>query len=456
MLPRLSELRLKAAPVGVGAEEGGGRRARVDDVPPLNVLMGLPPEVWQHILERIDDKDACDGIVSICQAGGTVFQSLCGQDATYDGLNETLGWYGSYENLDGVRAWCNDPVNSESALAEAMTNNPAKDREAQAYFAFVCTQRKMFLEEKSELYDEKARLGRDYMDEAFYRASIRAMVAPRGAPTNYAQAKWMVRLHPYTFEFLPGSFTTKARATSMDLMVTVAEAELELANRTFVVMGTKEGDTFADMDQVAVPGYTEIAKIAVQNAPNQLRYVRGSIDDRTGIMPFTPCDAYDQIAELAVARDGLNLSVVPGSTLRPGLSTFESYFPDPVPNYAKLAKIAASSERGGSTALGYVPGSIDPMTGRQLRPAIKEYFDIAEVHMREHPWSLKYVPGSVPLASEFHHPRLHDYAKLAKIAIEKVPATFEYVPLDFPEYEALEAFRDRVVVKRERERKAAK
>lgn len=450
MLPRLSELPIRVAPVGVGA------RPRVDDVPPLNVLMGLPPEVWQHILERIDDKDACDEIVNICRARGPVFKSLCGQDATYDGLNNSLGWYGSYENLGGVRAWCNDAVNSESALAKAMTNEPAKDREAQAYFAFVCTQRKMFLEEKSEFYDEKGRLGRDYMDEVFYRVSIRVMVSPRGYPTNHAQAKWMVRLHPYTFEFIPGSFTTKARATDMDLMVTVDEAELELANRTFVVMGATDGDTSANIDQVAVHGYTEIAKIAVQNAAGQLRYVRGSIDDRTGSMPFPPCDAYEQIAELAVARDGLNLSVVPGSTLRPGLSTFESYFPDPVPNYAKLAKIAASSKRGGSTALGYVPGSIDPMTGRQLRPSIKEYSDIAKVHMREHPWSIKYVPGSVPAHPEFHLPRLHDYAALAKIAIERVPATFKYVPLDLLEYEALEAFRDLVVAKREAERKAAK
>ena len=86
--------------------------------------------------------------------------------------------------------------------------------------------------------------------------------------------------------------------------------------------------------------------------------------------------------------------------------------------------------------LRHVPGSIDPMSGKQLRPPILDYYDIAKVHLQKRGYSLRYVP-----------PDLEGYAALAKIAIDQDPVAFQFVPMDHKDHEELEAFRDECVVK---------
>ena len=468
MLPRLSELRLKAAPVRVGApspKKGSGEAT-------LNVLMGLGEDEWGHILKQIDDEDACDSIGRICMAGGvflddpsktrttTPIQRLCGKDATYDQLNKSLGWYKPFENLDGVlawwRAWCEDEKNATNPLFNVAMLWFKRPMSAREHFAFICGRRNQFLEVK-RLYEETLLPA----DEARYRTKIESLASPRGAPGSHAQAKWMVGIDlAYAFEFLPGSCTTRARATHLDLHAPFGSPLLAIRVWEPAVIGLREGEKVDDLDTVAVEGYTEIAKIAVATPlSGNLKHVRGSIDVRTGARPFEPCKDYDEIAEAAVASDGLNLKYVPGSTLDPARAheRREVHFPDAVPSYTELAKLAASSAHNAHVALAYVPGSIYRLYGTQYRRPIKDYYAIAEVHVRRHPSSLGWVPGSVPIedVGVVDVERLDDYAALAKIAIEGDPETFRWVPPDLPEYGALEALRDRVVSEK-RKREAAR
>ena len=458
MLPRLSELRLKAAPVHVGApptKKGSGEVL-------LNVLMGLGEDEWEHILKQIDDEDACDSIGRICMAGGvflddpsktrttTPIQRLCGKDATYDQLNKSLGWYKPFENLDGVLAWCER--NADSPIAKGMAGVEV-GRRARTYFKSICERRRDFLQAKDRA-QELVEGWRAAQSE--YRDLITRMASPRGAPATYANAKWMVVEDDDAFEFIPGSCSTLDRALTTDRALRVdldpefpsGHPVREAMRRTPVVMGAGPNDTRETFDAAAVVGYTEIAKIAVAADPHHLVHIRGSVDPMTGIQPFPPCKDYEEIAEVAVAFDGLNLSRVPGSTMSPNALVQEVHFDqvvEPVSNYTELAKLAALSKISSRKAFIYVPGSINATTGRQLRPPIDDYYAIAEVHIRRDPRSLRYVPGSHAMGQEFHAPRLEDYAALAKIAIAGNPNTFRMVPPDLPEYGDLEAFRDRVV-----------
>ena len=466
MLPRLSELRLKAAPVpvrvGGSVEEERQRRRTSDQGVSLNVLMGLSEDVWQNILNQIDDKDACDEIGRICIAGGkfigddwkgrtmTPIQSLCGKDSTYDQLNRSLGWYKPFENLAEVLEWCK--ANATQAIAVGMAEAPV-ERRAWHYFASICQARRGFLQAKARAEPGH---GEDWRElESAYRRLITAMATePRGAPASYANAKWMVRTDAeHTFEFIPGSCSTLDRLSNLDLNPDYPDDHplRVLAQRTNVVMGTGPGDSLETLDDAAIVGYTEIAKIAVAEGYDQLKHVRGSINATTGLQNFPLCKDYAEIAKVAVSVYGSCLANVPGSTLNVLFFTEEIYrdrSPDPLPNYTELAKLAAFSKKNRKNTLRFVPGSINPKTGRQLRPPIDDYYAIAEVHVRMDPWSLMYVPGSCYTPRgflEFRAPPLKDYAALAKIAIAESPKAFVRVPPDMPEYAHLEAFRNQVV-----------
>lgn len=461
MLPRLSELRLKAAPVpvrvGGSVEEERQRRRTNDQGASLNVLMRLSEDEWQNILNQIDDKDACDEIGRICIAGGkfigddwkgrtmTPIQSLCGKDSTYDQLNRSLGWYKPFENLAEVLEWCR--ANATQAIAVSMADAPV-ERRAWHYFASICQARRGFLQAKARAEPGH---GQDWQElERAYRQLITAMASPRGAPASYANAKWMVRTDAdNAFEFIPGSCSTLDRMSNLDLDPNYPDDHplRVLAQRTNVVVGTGRNDSLETLDAAAVVGYTEIAKIAVAEGFDQLKHVRGSINATTGLQKFTLCKDYEEIAKVAVSVDALYLANVPGSTLNVLSFTEEIYRADRLPNYTELAKLAAFAKLGRKNTLGFVPGSINPKTGRQLRPPIDDYYAIAEVHVRRHPWSLMYVPGSYYTTGflEFRAPPLKDYVALAKIAIAEYPKVFVRVLPDIPEYAHLEAFRNQVV-----------
>ena len=448
MLPRLSELRLKAAPVHVGAptEKRVAREERTDDDDEVSMEDVLPREVWQQIMNSVDDKDACNAIGRICKAGGKggPIRSLCKDDATYDQLNKSLGWYKPFENRDEALAWWLErgEKHPDSVPAKNMVKWAKGQPSAREYFTFICKVRRLFLESKRR-YEETSLPE----DEKRYRSTIELLASSRGAPGSQTQAKWMVGIDPaYAFEFIPGSCTTMARWTGADLKYPRGDPVLEALLRAPYVMGIQKGANETNLDAVTVEGYTEIAKIAVGRGLDQLKHVRGSIDIDTGARIFEPCEDYEEIAEVAVAFDGSNLRRVPGSTLSPGPFTNEVRVRKPVSNYATLAKLAASSKVGFTEALMYVPGSISAETGMQLRSPIDGYRAIAEAHIRRHPRSLKYVPGSRPRsANALRAPRLDGYAALAKIAIVGNAATFELVPLDLPEYAALEALRDQAL-----------
>ena len=148
-------------------------------------------------------------------------------------MNKSLGWYGGFESFDKVKAWWKARPNERfDALAENWT--------AWNYFTFLCLMRKRFL--KAKLQYETTRKDED---EWAYISSILAMFTPRGAPHNYAQAKWVVDTDPdYAFEFIHGSFTTLARMsnayyTDSDMPLAVRQ----LAQNMFVVVGSMSGDT---------------------------------------------------------------------------------------------------------------------------------------------------------------------------------------------------------------------
>lgn len=465
MLPRLSELRLKAAPVpvrvGGSVEEERQRRRTSDQGASLNVLMGLSEDEWQNILNQIDDKDACDEIGRICIAGGkfigddwkgrtmTPIQSLCGKDSTYDQLNRSLGWYKPFENLAEVLEWCK--ANAERAIAVGMADAPV-ERRAWHYFASICEDRRFFLQAKARA---ETGHGEDWRERAkAYRVLIRSMVSPPGAPASYANAKWMVRTDAqHTFEFIPGSCSTLDRMSLLDLNPDYPDDHplRVLAQRTNVVVDAGFDDSLETLDDAAIVGYTEIAKIAVAEGYDQLKHVRGSINATTGLQNFPLCRDYEEIAKVAVSVDASYLANVPGSTLNVLFFTEEinrERSPDRLPNYTELAKLAAFAEQNRKNTLRFVPGSINPKTGRQLRPPIGDYYAIAEVHVRRDPWSLMYVPGSYYTPRgflEFRAPPLDDYAALAKIAIAENSRVFVRVPPDMPEYAHLEAFRNQVV-----------
>ena len=422
------------------------KQVKTDDVDvPTNVLMGLSEDMWLLILQSIDDKDVCGEIGKICKVLGNTADPLkivCGNNATFDMLNRSLGFYGRAGNIESVIAWCNQPENAmNNVFTEIMQAVPLN---ARSYFEIICMERKAFVQA-----GRKYRATRSKEDENAYRLVVKSMTNPIGLPSNYAQAKFMVGLDPtYTFEFIPGSWTTLARYSHSDLELPPDDPLLQMGP-IYVVAGGSFNNPQATHADITLPGYAEIAKIAINGEDDNIQYVRGSIVRTNGHQPFLPIEGYGELAKLSTKNMGANLEFVPGSTLNPKLYSHEVNFFAAATNYTEIA-IAAANWYG---ILGVVPGSINPHTGNQFRKPIEDYYEIAEAHVRSHAFNLTFVPGSVPtmVPPEFRAPRIDNYAVLAKIAIEGNPAIFSVIPKDLPEYTDLLAYRD---ISREQKREA--
>ena len=428
MLPCLSRLRLDDAPVstgtGTGTErdeiskylaEGAFKQMRVmgaTDVAP-NVLLGLPDDMWLHILASIDDADVCDEIGRICQSANVdPFKSMCKDDSVFDMLNRKMGLYGDEGGVDGLKAWAVGRRDSDFAEFIRICDVTFTARSA---FMYACIERRMML----EAAEERIRVPADKGFQYNFRLRIKTFFRDR-TPMTGAQARWLVGIDPRgAFEFIPGSVTTRERYSLLDLGDLPYDHPSRAAARDDYVMvwieRRKPGQTYAD---IAVPGYAEIAKMAVEASGFNFQYVPGWVDADSGYQPFPPCEGFAEIAKAAVQEFALNLSSVPGSQLAPDMFQSESWFPDPVENYTEIAKLAASMP----SQLRYVPGSIDPRSGNQLRPPINDYYEIAEVHLRSNGRNLRWVPRD-----------LEGYAALVRIALENNPSAIDFVPreLDF-------------------------
>ena len=377
--------------------------------------MEFDDDMWLYILKQIDDVDVCDEIDRICTAVRTDkrTRSLC-EDTTYDLLNSSFGWYRPFETLAEVREWCNKDENKDRPLAKAMTSGKADERPASTYFEFICNQRKEAAAAERKYKQEGSSV--DRKPELEYRRLIQSMTR-LDSPGNSAMAKWIVKSFPHALEFIPGSYTTVARATGLDLEVARDDPSLETPRASSAV---KQG---------AIEGYAEIAKIAVGRNGALLKYVPGSVLVEREFCPFAPCEGYGEIAKVAVMQDAFALEVVPGSVL-PGSTLYApKHFP-PVPNYAELAKLTASAEDFAKYGLKCVPGSIDHRSNMPNAPAIDGYADIAEVHVRMRPGTLGYVPLDLP-----------GFADLAKIAIGRRANNFDKISERISAHPALTAER---------------
>ena len=431
MLPALLRLSLdNHAPVGTGAdgEEEEVKRRKVDatDVAP-NVLMGLPEDMWLHIMQNVDYVEVCDEIARICKSATVEpLRGLCQKDSTYDVLNHKMGLYGDGGTLATLKAWA---LTSTAPLAKFIhaIDVGSEEFKARDLFTHVCLERRRVVDNMKQY----RQLPADRLREIEYRGNIQTFLQYK-TPCCGAQAKWLVSLHPtYAFEFIPGAMTTVERHDSLDLQrgVPYNDPDRERARQGYTIMWSeyRENDeaTWAD---VAVPNWVEIAKIAIKGTPFNFKHVPGWIDHTSGFQPYPPCTGFAEIAKLAVERDPYNLQNVPGSTLSPLKYDRERFFPDAVSNYTELAKLAAKKA---TPMLQYVPGSIDLLTLNQLRPPIPDYYDIAEVYLRKRGWNLRHVPPDLP-----------GYAALARIAIDQELKAFKFVPRDHKDYKELEAYRD--------------
>ena len=433
MLPCLSRLRLDDAPVGTGTDtdtdmDGGGygfapldvfnKRLKVGatNVAP-NVLLGLPEDMWLHILGSIDDADVCDEIGRICQSTKVdPFKSMCKDDGTFDMLNRKMGLYGDEGSVAGLKAWAVNRHNSDFAQFIRICGDTLK---ARSVFTYVCIERRMML----EAAEERKKVPGDKAFQNTFRVRIKTFFRDR-TPMTRAQARWLVGIDPRgAFEFIPGSVTTHERWSLLDLSGLPYDHPVRVAARQLhIFVGSENrqpGQTYA---QVAVPGYAEVAKIAMKGTALNFEHVPGWIDSDTGFQPFPPCAGFAEVAKVAVQEFEINFANVPGSQLAPDIFQNETSFADPVENYTEIAKLAA----GLVNQLRYVPGSIDPRTGSQLRPPINDYYEIAEVHLRANGRNLRWVPRDLP-----------GYATLVRIALENNPSAIDFVPRDLPGYAAL-------------------
>ena len=439
MLPPLSRLSLDGAPVSTGADEEETKRRKVSatDVTP-GVLLGLPEDMWLHIMQNVDNVELCNEIARICSSALTLttpLGTLCQRDSTYDVLNRKMGLYGDGGTLASMKTWADT---THVQLARDLAEYPplvgyivsvvgTTNFTARMLFAYVCLERKQVIHSMKQYKEDLT----DKQKQKDYRIDIQTFLRHK-SPTWGAQAKWVVSLDPsYAFEFIPGSMTTKERHISLDLMVgdwrlAYDDPLRERARQRYTIMWSDyRADDEATWADIAVPNWVEIAKMAIKDTPSNFEHVPGWIDHTSGYQPFLPCEGFAEIAKLAMEGDPYIFVNVPGSTLNPEKYAGEHFFPDPVSNYTELAKLAAKAP----SMLRHVPGSIDPRSGNSLRPCIADYYDIAEVHLRIRGWNLRYVPPDLP-----------GYAALARIAIDRHPNAFRFVPTDHKDYKELEAY----------------
>jgi|SaaInlV_125m_DNA_1040241.scaffolds.fasta_scaffold17346_2 hypothetical protein len=106
--------------------------------PTAATLPELPSELWQIVLNAIDDENPCQAVQTLCRTN-RLFPGWCAEDGEggiFDRLNLRLGSYGELANWAAVKAHYENPATMElQPYFEPDVPAPATPK---AYFAKVC------------------------------------------------------------------------------------------------------------------------------------------------------------------------------------------------------------------------------------------------------------------------------------------------------------------------------
>tara|TARA_Y100000389_G_scaffold117438_1_gene114658 strand:- start:1695 stop:3182 length:1488 start_codon:yes stop_codon:yes gene_type:complete len=447
MLPRLSELRLKAAPVRVGTKPQKTKK----EIEPSSILHFsnrlANRDLWIRIVEVMAEEEPCDErIQTLCKSRGMPWSGRCEDGTLYEHLNVHLGFYGSFKTHDDARAWYVARKEADPNYAKVLVHDDAPDATkndlarlkvftAQQHFEDVCADRRLY---KSfwDLIKHQKDEGRVVSSglERTYRLVVRHMVNPFDAPHVSAHAKSIVGNDPNALEFIPGSPILVHRYHDWDLLRSPDDPQL---------LDTKE-KVYIKFSPIA--DYPEIAMIAVKLNGLALQHVPGSFHPKLAMQLGAPCEGFDEIVMAAVEQDGMALGRVPGS--QPGSMLPEAYERPgsmlrfdgegrndlpiiPLQNYVVVAKVAAKTAHG---AIRYVKGSISIFDGNQFYAPIDGYYEIAEAFVRKDGHALRWVPGSLDSDSRRDKSTMgkqwpiDGYKELVKLAFETDTAVKLFVP----------------------------
>ena len=392
------------------------------------VLLGLNRDAWLVIMKNVDNADACQTIGRMCQAGNKQGQPpwkiMCDDESTWDELNKSLGFYGSFGTRDAARQWYVDQKGVDHDYTKTLSAvssdiDHLRNLTPREHFKDICMDRKAVYAQKKHIDEVYEGGGRPTTEDLLtYRTMIKVLCNPPSAPHALAQAKWIVGIDDRALEFIPGSVIQLDRVTNADLIIGLDNPAVRELHEQITL--NSHPDVFED--------YAEIALIAVRENADNLRFVPGAINDINGMQKFAPCRGFAKIVKAAVIEDGSVLSKVPGSQVNPADWTANPTPPSPIAameNYKELAILAAKTNYW---ALKWVPGSIDPESGRQLRKPIEGYKEIAEAFMRRSGRALKYVPGSViyPDRTTSSVEPIEGYKEIAKVAIDNYHTVGNY------------------------------
>ena len=453
MLPRLSELRLKAAPVRVGTEVKKPKKEQLSINQFSDRLAGT--DLWMRIVEVMAEEEPCDErIQTLCKSRGMPWSGRCEDGTLYEHLNVHLGFYGSFKTHDDARAWYVARKEADPNYAKVLVHYDATDATkndlarlkvftAQQHFEDVCADRRMYKSVWDFIKHHKDE-GREVGSglATMYRLVVRHMVNPFDAPHVSAHAKFIVGNDPNALEFIPGSPILVHRYHDWDLTRSPDDP---------LLLDAKE-KVFLNFSPIA--DYPEIAMIAVKLNGRALQHVPGSFHPKLAMQLGAPCEGFDEIVMAAVEQDGMALGRVPGSQPDPGeydrvgaMLRFDDEGRNDLPiiplqNYVEVAKVAAKTTY---MAIRYVKGSIDLLDGRQFYAPIDGYYEIAEAFVRKGGYALREVPGSVDqdtidkeLAQEGKQRPIDGYKELAKLAFETDTSVIRYVPDAIMELEDVE------------------
>ena len=105
--------------------------------PTAATLPELPSELWEIVLNAIDDENPCQAVQTLCRTN-RLFPGWCAEDGEggiFDRLNLRLGWYGELANWAAVKAHYEAAAPKDRPMFEEDVPNPATPK---AYFAKVC------------------------------------------------------------------------------------------------------------------------------------------------------------------------------------------------------------------------------------------------------------------------------------------------------------------------------
>ena len=468
MLPRLSELRLKAAPVRVGTQTQKTKRV----IEPSSIkqfsdrLAGT--DLWMRVVEVMAEEEPCDErIQTLCKSRGMPWSGRCEDGTLYEHLNVHLGFYGSFTTHDDAQAWYVARKRADPNYAKVVLYNATGDRTkndlarlevftAQQHFEDVCADRRLYkslLGMVKRQEDEGREVATDLA--MMYRSVVRHMVNPFDAPHVSAHAKFIVGNDPNALEFIPGSPILLHRYNNWDLTMRPDDPRLLDA----------KGKVFLKFSPIV--DYPEIATIAVKLNGRALQHVPGSFHPKMAMQLGSPCEGFDEIVMAAVEQDGMALGRVPGSQPDPrgyGSPGPMLRFDDegigelpitPLQNYVEVAKVAAKNTY---RAIKYVKGSIDIYDGNQFYAPIDGYYEIAEAFVRKDGHALRWVPGSLDektlddeSATMGKQWPIDGYNDLVKLAFETDTFVIRYVPDAIMELEDVQkAYKEEKVKEEER------